>query len=114
MRLLLLTVLFISFTITSHARELTSSETRAIKPLDSSNMIFEYMVANTNIGRLSIKDRLYFQILKKSCYPVNAELENIAEDEADEEADNSKLLKTYMAACKEGVFFLTKLYVQYQ
>ncbi len=114
MRILILLSLILSSTISLQARELTISEKLAVITVESASSIVDFMGDTIDTEELTKKDLILLYVLKKSCYPVEKELSNIAEAGEDEMQGRLTYITTYAKACKEGALSITNLFIKYQ
>ena len=114
MRTLLLVFFLFTLPFIANSRELSFTENLAIISLKSNHIVLEYMSENIETSEITKKDLIYFHILKRSCYPINKELENIAQADEEEMMNRIQYITVYMSACREGVLNLTKLYIKYK
>ena len=112
MKVLLLVVLIIG-QISSQARELTTTEKIAVFNLTTANSVTEFMSENIDTDKLTKKEYIIFQALKRGCYPINKELELIANANEGERGNRLQVLSAYAKACKESALSLSNLYIKY-
>jgi len=102
-------VAMLSFSAT--ARELTPKEQLALLPLKKTKTVKEYMVSHIDESKLSFKDYFAYQLLKKSCAPLDFLLDGIQGQEDGFPDQTEKIIGTYQV-CSEGTLGITNLYIK--
>lgn len=101
------------FTFSISARELTPKEQLALLPLKKTKTVKEYMESNIDESKLSFKDYFAYQLLKKSCAPLDFLLDGIKGQEDGYPDQTEKIIGTYQV-CSEGTLGITNLYIKQQ
>jgi hypothetical protein len=108
-----LSILFITISLLPSAllsRELNYQEKAATLTHPKAIKVKDYMEQNIDQRQLSIPEFVSFNILKRSCLPVDGLIKKI-QNEDEEYPDQSKLLISLGHLCSEGALGLTALYV---
>jgi len=114
MRLFILISILVSLSFSIHSRELTMAEKLTVRSLESANIIHEFMVDNIDSEQLTKKEKILFYVTKRGCDPINKEIDSITQTNDDEATSRLTQLTVYMAACKEAMISVTRLYIKYQ
>jgi hypothetical protein len=91
-------------------RELNNQERLTLVPLKKTLEVKKVVEEQIPVRSLSFGEYLRFNILKKSCVPLNELIKKI-EKEVATYPDQSKNIITLYAACSEGVLSLTHMYL---
>jgi hypothetical protein len=109
--LIFITLAAISLNIS--ARQLTPKEQLVLLPFNKTKAVKEYMQENIDESQLSFKDYFAYQLLKKSCSPLNFLLNDI-ESRDEQHPDQSEKIVAAYQVCSEGTLGMTNLYIKQQ
>ncbi len=109
----LLTFIFFFFSFIGQARELTPKEQLVLLPLKKTKTVKDFMVTNIDESRLSFKDYFAYQLLKKSCAPLELLLDGIEAKDEQYPDQSEKIIAAYQV-CSEGTLGITSLYIKQQ
>jgi hypothetical protein len=112
MKILTLILLF-AVSLNVSARQLTPKEQLVLLPLNKTTAVKDFMQENIDESQLSFKDYFAYQLLKKSCAPLDLLLQEI-EDRDDQFPDQSEKIVTAYQVCSEGTLGMSSLYIKQQ
>ncbi|MBT3584350.1 MAG: hypothetical protein HN509_05570 [Halobacteriovoraceae bacterium] len=107
----IITLSVLSFSLS--ARELTAGEKLVLTTLERTTKVRTYMQDNIRTEDLSFRQYLSFQLLKKSCLPLELTIAKIEKEET-EYKDQSKFLLGLYTTCSEGTLSLSNLFIEQQ
>lgn len=108
-----LLIILLSFFVNLEARELTPKEQLVLLPLKKTAAVKEYMQSNIEESRLLFKDYFAYQLLKKSCAPLDMLLDGIKAKDEQFPDQSEKIIAAYQV-CSEGTLGITSLYIKQQ
>ncbi|MCO4792605.1 MAG: hypothetical protein KC493_02745 [Bacteriovoracaceae bacterium] len=109
----LLCAVAVFMSLSLNARDLTPKEQLVLLPLPKTMSVKNFMEKSIVVEDLSFKDYFAFQLLKKSCLPLELLLDTINKKEETFPDQASKIVTSYQI-CSEGSLGLGHLFVKQQ
>ena len=106
-------ILLFAVSLNVSARQLTPKEQLVLLPLNNTKAVKDFMQENIDESQLSFKDYFAYQLLKKSCAPLDLLLQGI-ESRDDQFPDQSEKIVAAYQVCSEGTLSMSSLYIKQQ